>query len=198
MIKTIIFDNNGVLVTSNEETGFKSIIKATRLSIEEFKPAYDKLAEEVDEGKITSRQFFKKVVSSFGLDTNPEKLQETIYGSFVRKKDTIDFVLDIRKKYELALLTNFGDAFWQLDKKWKITSLFNKNKVFVSCDLGMRKPQQDIFIYVLRSLKRKPSEVIFVDDKKENVIAAKKVGINGIVFKDIPRLKQDLQKYITI
>lgn len=198
MIKTIIFDNNGVLVTSNEETGFNAITKETGLDTGEFKPVYDELAKNVDKGQITTAEFFREIVRRFGLKIDSGNLQDIIYGSFVRKEETISFVKNLKDKYEIALLTNFGDAFWGLDKEWRVTELFDKDKVFLSCEMKMRKPDPDIFLKTLRTLKRRPEETIFIDDKKENIKAAEKLGIIGIIFKNVDQLKQELKKYITI
>ena len=56
------------------------------------------------------------------------------------------------------------------------------DKVFVSFELGVLKPDIRIYEKVLERLQAVPEEVLFVDDKIGNVEAAKSVGINGIVF----------------
>ena len=56
------------------------------------------------------------------------------------------------------------------------------NQVFTSGHAGMRKPDPRFFQHVLRKARLTPEEVLFVDDKMENVMAAKSLGIDGIVF----------------
>ena len=56
------------------------------------------------------------------------------------------------------------------------------DKVFVSYELGLLKPDIRIYEKVLKILRAVPEEVIFIDDKIGNVEAAKSIGINGIVF----------------
>ncbi|KAL9115764.1 MAG: hypothetical protein Q9227_000132 [Pyrenula ochraceoflavens] len=59
-------------------------------------------------------------------------------------------------------------------------SLFDN--VFTSGAVGMRKPDQGFFNHVLAEIKIAPEEVLFLDDKLENVAAASHQGIKGIVF----------------
>lgn len=55
--------------------------------------------------------------------------------------------------------------------------------VFVSYELGLLKPDLQIYQTVLQKLSAAPEEVIFVDDKADNTAAAESVGIHGIVFR---------------
>ncbi|KAI9455354.1 HAD-like domain-containing protein [Lactarius psammicola] len=58
---------------------------------------------------------------------------------------------------------------------------------------GMRKPDLCFFEFVLGEIKAEPSSVVFVDDKLENVLAARSLGMNGIVFDDVQRVRQSLR-----
>jgi putative hydrolase of the HAD superfamily len=51
-----------------------------------------------------------------------------------------------------------------------------------SCDVGLAKPDPAIYRECLKKLKLAPSEALFLDDKPENVWAAAKLGIQGVVF----------------
>lgn len=195
MIKTIIFDNNGVLVTSNNETGYPALEKIIGPEIKKFIPVYEKLAEKVDEGKITTQRFFELAIKEARLDLSPHELKKIQYGSFIRKEEVIKLVQELSKKYEIAVLSNFGDSYWDLNKNWRIDSFVPKEKIFVSCELKMRKPQKKIYLEVLEQLNRKPEEAIFIDDEPEFVKAAEAVGIRSILFTSPNELGKQL-KYI--
>ena len=53
---------------------------------------------------------------------------------------------------------------------------------FYSCRLGAKKPEQDYFHAVLRSLPYAPEGLLFIDDRDQNVAAAKSVGIHGVEY----------------
>jgi HAD superfamily hydrolase (TIGR01509 family) len=69
-------------------------------------------------------------------------------------------------------------------------------RVFTSADAGMRKPDLCFYKFVLEEIKAEPSSVVFVDDRFENVLAARSLGINGIVFDDVDRVRQALWNFV--
>ena len=75
-------------------------------------------------------------------------------------------------------------------------TLAAEDKIFVSYELGLLKPDKAIYQSVLAKLNAKPEEVIFIDDKRENVEAAKSLGINGIVF-DRNTISRQIKTLIT-
>ena len=68
------------------------------------------------------------------------------------------------------------------------------DQVFSSGHVGLRKPDPEFYRHVLREIKLEPYEVIFVNDELENVLAAKVLGINGLVFEDDATIIQTLSK----
>ncbi|KAH9959682.1 hypothetical protein BC827DRAFT_1156239 [Russula dissimulans] len=69
--------------------------------------------------------------------------------------------------------------------------------VFTSADAGMRKPDLCFFKFVLEEIKAEPSSVVFVDDSIENVLPARSLGVNGIVFDDVKRVRQALRYFVS-
>lgn len=66
---------------------------------------------------------------------------------------------------------------------------------FTSYELGLLKPDTEIFTTVLERLNTSAEEVLFFDDKKKNVAAAKSLGINGIVY-DRKTILPELAAYL--
>ena len=62
------------------------------------------------------------------------------------------------------------------------------DEIVVSCDVGMRKPNPKIYKLILKKLKLKPSETIFIDNQKWNINPAKKLKMQTILFKDNKQL----------
>ncbi len=193
MIKTIIFDNNGVLTTSCETGALDDLIKFLGVERGKFLSIWDKESEAVDEGKITSDQFLKNVLDRLGSKKDIRKCQHYYWNSYEPKNEVRDFAKKLEKDFELVFLTNFGDGFSRFNKKWKLEEIFDKDKIFVSANIGMVKPNEDIYLYVLNKIGKKPEEVVFIDDKQENTEAAKKLGMHAILFKSLDQLKKDLE-----
>ncbi len=100
----------------------------------------------------------------------------------------------LKVRYVVAGISNISFSHKRyILKEYKIKK-FLKPLIF-SCDVKMRKPEPRIYKFALKKLKVKPSETIFIDDKIENIVAANKVGIQGILFKNNKKLIKDLRKF---
>ncbi len=196
MIKALIFDNNGVLTTT-EKNGSKDLADLFGVRENHFMSIWKKEALLVDDGSISSNQFLRNVIKKINSQVEIEDVKNIYYKFYDRDDQIHKFVKKLAKKYEVALLSNFGDAYLEFDKKWQNKKTFG-DKIFVSAYLGMKKPDKKIFQHVLKNLNIKPSEAIFVDDRAENIKAAKSLGLIGILYKNLPNFKQELKKYITI
>ena len=60
----------------------------------------------------------------------------------------------------------------------------------------MRKPDLFFYKFVLDEIKVEPPSVVFVDDRPENILAARSLGINGIVFDNVERVRQALRNFV--
>lgn len=81
------------------------------------------------------------------------------------------------------------------DTRLKSTEWGIFERVFTSADAGMRKLDLCFFKSVLNKIKAEPSSVVFIDDKPENVLAARSLGMNGVVFDDVQRVQQSLKNF---
>jgi 2-haloacid dehalogenase len=96
------------------------------------------------------------------------------------------------KGYKLYALTNWNAELFNLTiDDYPFLQLFD-GKV-VSGAVKKTKPGEDIYIHLLDRYQINPAQALFIDDKKENIQTAEKLGIKGIQFKDPEQLKNDLQ-----
>lgn len=59
-----------------------------------------------------------------------------------------------------------------------------------SCRLRAVKPEPEVFVAALSALDAQPDEVVFVDDREANVIAARKLGLQAVLFKNPEQFDQ--------
>lgn len=96
------------------------------------------------------------------------------------------------RNIDLWLLSNLNeDHYRYLREKWP--GIFaNFFEVFLSFELGERKPDEAIYKKVLAKGGAAPASCLFFDDRKENVLGAKRAGIEGRLFEGSAGLKRDL------
>jgi epoxide hydrolase-like predicted phosphatase len=199
MIKTLIFDNNGVLTDSDREVTVGRFADYFGVEKEEIEGFFEECAKPLDDGSITSHEFYELIAKKVNKTFKKEVMRKLHIESYQPKPGMKELVKKYKQDFEVVILTNFGDAFDEANEKvWKHHEVFDKDKIFVSCKMKMRKPNSDIYLKVLEELGRKPEETVFIDDRKGNVEAAEKLGINGIVFENAEQLDVDLEKLLEV
>ena len=181
MIKNIVFDFGDIFINLDKELTFKRL---KELGVKEFTGELLELAKQYEMGMITTQEFvntfktlfpsiseidFKNAWNSMLLDFPPHRL------SFLKS-------LVNSKKYRIFLLSNTNDLHisW-IKKTWGI-KLFTEfkncfEKFYLSHEIHLRKPNKDIYEFVIESNKLTPEETFFIDDTQENIIMANKLGI---------------------
>lgn len=91
-------------------------------------------------------------------------------------RDVVQFAHSLKGKCKIAILSNLIS----FDKE-RINKQYDLSKfdyVYLSFEVGMEKPNKDIYEYVLNDLKVKPEQILFIDDDTSNIQMAKKYGWN--------------------
>ena len=104
-------------------------------------------------------------------------------------QDVLDIIRRLREKgYIVVALSNFSSTY--AGSNAKHGDIFSQT--FLGNELGMLKPNPEIYRHVLDTLKIEPKEAVFIDDLPENVQGAEAVGIHGILFENAGQLRQKL------
>ncbi|MDD3694304.1 MAG: HAD-IA family hydrolase [Candidatus Pacebacteria bacterium] len=101
-----------------------------------------------------------------------------------------DLLLSLKKNYKVGFISNttfFESAVLDI---WGIRNIFDV--VTFSWELGIKKPDKEIFEITLKKLNIKPGEAIFIDDGEKNILKANEYGLSGILFSSPEKLKEDL------
>lgn len=104
-----------------------------------------------------------------------------------------DLLRRIRGKYRIAFLSNSNEVHAEVIPK-QFAPLFESDDRFIfSHRFKAAKPDPEIFHRALETIGAQPSDVVFIDDMIENVIAARGIGIRSFQYTNTPALLQELQ-----
>ena len=92
--------------------------------------------------------------------------------------------------YEIHALSNYSVWYEMIEEKLQV-SRFAKWS-FVSCHTGYRKPDPCAYRHAVSTLGITPAECVFVDDRAENIEAARGLGIDAIRQIDASELRTQL------
>lgn len=197
MIKVIIFDLGKVVLEHSYEDMFELLSKNFEISADQIKDLFSQIKEEWSTGKIdvnfVAKEFSKLIKKPKSVHKIVESWQKEHDVRTKINNQTLRIVDSLRKSYAVILLTNTIDLHYNAVAKTGLYQHFDK--IYPSFKLGLRKPDKRIFQYVLKEMKIKPDEAIFIDDKVENTKAAQSLGIKSITFRSTQDLKVQLEKY---
>jgi putative hydrolase of the HAD superfamily len=124
--------------------------------------------------------------------TSPEKIWEEFYEKSLPNNEVIALIKTLKKNYKVILFSNFfAELLRRLLNKHKIVNLFDE--IIISSEHKMIKPNSDFFELLVKTSGVKKEEIIFTDDKKENVDASNSFGIKAIQFVNCEQLIKDLK-----
>ena len=119
------------------------------------------------------------------------KWQSVLLHSLKEIPGTNDVIQQLKKQgFIVALLSNARKDQADHVRKLGYYDLFKP--ALISCEIGYEKPDPRAFQFLLKELDLSPSLCIFIDDKKENVEAARVLGIDSILFLDSNQLREEL------
>jgi putative hydrolase of the HAD superfamily len=200
MIKNIILDFGDVLINLDKPATAKAMVQH---GFTEITPALEVLFQDYEKGFLSTSDFLDEVASHFP-NANRDYLIEawnSILMDFPEHR--LEFIeqLAMENHYKMILLSNTNDLHMERVKAEMGMERFlrfqNAFDVFyLSYEIGMRKPDAEIFDFVLQENELLPHETFFVDDVKENTDAAAELGINvwnlQVGKEDVTQLKSKL------
>ena len=180
MINAIIFDFGDIFVNLNKQA---EIDEFKKLGLDGPNEELIQLNDSFERGKISELEFiqgFQKYIPNADVH-DIRKAWNSIIGEFPLYR--LEFLQMLAGKYRLFLLTNTDAIHISRFEHMVGISFFSDfyqcfEKVYYSYEMGMRKPQPEIFTHILNKHDLSPKRTLFVDDKKENTDAAAKLGIN--------------------
>lgn len=181
MIKNIIFDFGDIFINLDKEGTYKamSALGVTKIT-EEMMAVY----HQYEKGLMTTDEFIGFFYDKFKIPKSDLiKAWNAVLLDFPQKR--LDFLKDLSdsEKFRLFLLSNTND----LHIKWVQNSLGEKfyskfkdsfEQFYLSHEIHFRKPDSEIYEFVLKENNLIANETLFVDDLKENTDAANKLGIH--------------------
>jgi len=193
MIKAVIFDVGGVLHTNNSNAVDQDIRRTLKLDDEMYNKSYKNCSSALRKGNINETTFWQEVIQLSGTTEQlPDEslFLRTFKKTFVINQDVLSLVESLKKSgYNVSVLSNTIPSHAEFNRKHGLYNGFDQ--VVLSTEVGMEKPDAEIYIYTLKALNVKPEEAVFVDDLQENIEAANIIGMHGLLFTDADKLKKD-------
>ena len=185
MLKNVIFDMGNVLFSIDYK---KTQDAFEALGYNNFSEMYsqfsaDALFEKLETGLVTNADFYEKMIS-YHPNTVTEAQIDNAWNSMLLhwRIESLNFLETLSKRYKIFLLSNTNEIHLQAVIKLlkeqtgreNIDSLFSI--AYYSHKINYRKPNADIFEFVLKDAEIQAAETLFIDDLKNNIETAALLG----------------------
>lgn len=196
MITTFAFDVGNVLVRNGNfpRSIMRGLSHALDIPLGKLIEKYDQLLPKMETGNA-------KIYSLIGKRLSPRLktlYQDTAQNVFEINSEILKIARELRKNFKVGILSNIDQYLAQIPVHMEIYSSFDPKFIVLSYKVKMRKPDPEIYRYFLNKVKSLPEECLFVDDKKENIETAVKLGMKTIHFKSNSQFKKELYRHLLL
>ena len=205
MIKNIIFDLGGVVITLDPQQAVRRFAALGLKDAEHHLDSYTQhgIFGDLEGGLISAEDFRIMLGEMVGRSVTHQECAYAWQGYALEVPGrNLDALIKLRNEgYRLILLSNTNPYMME----WVMSDKFDGrghavnyyfDALYLSYQMKLMKPSQEIFMRMLMSEKVSPSECLFLDDGPRNVAAASQMGIHTYCPENGADWTEDIYKYI--
>lgn len=194
--QAVVFDFGGVMTGEQNRQAVITFIKNSfHLSDSEYEQVNQEKRAAIKKGK-TDEGFWLSYANERGINLPSDwctSFRAVMIEAIGVNPEMYALVEELKKhQIRVALLSNIDERLSKLIREYGLYEPFNP--CILSCEIGVEKPDLNAYRYLLEKLDLSPETVVFIDDKYENIEAAMKMGIDGILFESVCQIYRELGK----
>ncbi len=197
LIKAVFFDLGNVLVKVNLESAIPQIAELFRIPEKAVMQApILALEKKFERGQLTIAEYLVEVKNIYHIDHSigVDDLERIWQIPFELNTDVWQIALKLRRQVPLFLLSNTNSLHIRAIRR-KFNILENMDGLILSFEVGATKPESAIYQYALRKADVTAEQALFIDDLKENVAGAERLGLKAHQFISASDLENILSQY---
>jgi len=184
-MKAILFDLGKVLVNFNFETGVQALHAACSISRNRLEEVLwdENWICRYERGEISTSEFHAYLRETADLGLDLPDFCETWSSVFLPGLlVSEDLLLALKRKYPLILVSNTNELHIDFVRtNYRVLDYFDHH--VLSYEVGSLKPDRKIFDYAIAVSGHEPEALFFTDDREENIVAARQLGMHAHQFK---------------
>jgi glucose-1-phosphatase len=196
--KNIIFDLGGVLFNIDYQRPVQAF---AALGYEGFEAMYSQAAanalfEKLETGHIGNDDFFEQMKALAPQPVSTQQVEQAWNSILLGfRLPSMQYLQQLRQTYQLYLLSNTNSIHLvqiqalcqQQTGQSSLDAFFTK--AWYSNQVGLRKPNEDIYQFVLQDGCLRAAETLFIDDSAQNTAAAERLGIRSHLLQPDERIE---------
>ena len=196
-VEALLFDLGGVIMEIDWDRAFARWAADSGASCDELRRryAFDEPYERHERGEIEAQEYFASLRRSLEIDLTDAQFAagwNALFGAEIT--ETVELLRTIQGRIPLHAFSNTNVAHHRFWSKQFANALRVFDSVFVSCELGARKPERRAFEMISRALGVPLDRILFFDDTLENVTGARAAGLQAVHVKTPQDVRQALRR----
>ena len=194
-IEALLFDLGKVLIDFNFETGVQALHASCSISRDQLEEVLwdETWIRGYERGEISTVQFHEYLCKTADLKMPLPHFRETWSSVFLPGlMVSEELIAALKRNYPLILVSNTNEVHFEFVRsKYRVVDYFDHH--ILSYKVGSLKPDRKIFERAITAANRPPEALFFIDDRDENIVAARELGIIAHQFKSETILVAALQ-----
>ncbi|MFP3938493.1 MAG: HAD family hydrolase [Phycisphaerae bacterium] len=192
-----IFDLGGVIIRVRIEGMFEYWSQVTGRDADALAAAVlaDGTYRDYERGEMTAEEFYRRLTDVMATEMDFEQFRRGWCNVFDGLYEGTEQLLgDLSAHMRIVALTNTNELHSDVWKRLYADAMRRFEAMFISHELGVRKPEPESYRAVLDYLGQPPENVVFLDDRTENVSAAERMGMRGILVNDPAEIRDSFRQ----
>ena len=182
-VDALLFDFGGVLVEISFDRVFARWADLAGVDFERVRDRFShgEAYQGHERGEMTFAAYFQSLREELGIDLTDAQFADGWNQVFGREHDEIVALLwKLRERVPLYLFSNTNVFHYDYWRDRYAAALRPFKRLFVSCEMGMRKPHREAFERVAAEIGVAPARVLFFDDTEANLEGAREAGMHTV------------------
>jgi len=190
---TLIFDLFGVVISFDEDIVYRRLAQHCEHPERAFVAMRGLVSQDdLIRGRTTLDSMHQQLIAAHGLALNLQDFESAWRAPYSAPIPGMAALIgSLSKSYRLVLLSNVDKHYWEVVFEAH-PELHCFSALLLSWELGIAKPDREVFLHAVQAART--ARCFFIDDKSENVEAARRVGIRGHRFRSAGVLLEALER----
>jgi HAD superfamily hydrolase (TIGR01509 family) len=180
LIRNVVFDIGQVFLRLNHRP-FLGLLSEKGIDASNMDALLERISfNDHETGKIHGGAMLERFAGLASVPISVADLHEKWVDMFELQPRMVDLAHRLSERYRVYLLSNIGDLHWtHISREYRIHHI--GHGALLSYLAGVMKPHEGIYVEAERRFALEPAATVFIDDRAENIVAAKARGWHGIV-----------------
>ncbi len=197
MIRCVISDLGKVLIFFDNSIFYRKLAAFTPFDVKEIAArvnVHSEIGEAFDTGRLSPQGFYEKALEALEAELSCEDFFAMYNDVFSLNRPVVDILSRLKAlSCRMVMLSNTDvERFGFIRNRFPEVMLFDH--YVLSYEEGYMKPDPRIFVVALGKAEAAPAECVFIDDRSENIEAARRLGMHAIHFLEDTNLRSALNE----